>query len=89
VLALVDESYRAASPGLFVLAAVAVEQDADLDALRHVVRPFAYSHACKTEPLLWLPDAVAGAAAHDLSSTRTDYLALLPNLRLAAAEGVA
>jgi hypothetical protein len=41
--------------------------------------------ATKTEPLLWMPDAVAGAVAHDLASDGTDYVDLLPNLRLVVA----
>jgi hypothetical protein len=35
-----------------------------------------------------MPDAVAGAVAHDLSSERTDYTDLLPDLWLVAANAV-
>jgi hypothetical protein len=182
VLALVDESYRAASPGLFVLAAVTVPQNDDAEALRHALRSvaannknpfhwrheaeprrlamlgllssarlvdvtvvaaspvqprrqerargtrvrqlgwelnqlgvtrvvlesrgvqdladrrvlsglqqagwlprsFAFTHGSKAEPLLWMADAVAGAVAHDLSTTAAHYTDLLPDLRLVA-----
>jgi hypothetical protein len=75
VLAFADESYRAASPGLFVLAAACVEQDADLDFLRHELRSVrangkaAFHWRDEDEPLrLAMLDLLASVGLADMTA---------------------